>query len=172
MADKDSLEYERIEFSEVYHSVTQGPHKPVQAVIRDQQELQKLLPDIAVPLVDFGVKQLIVVALGDKPTSGYDVRITSVMYLTDRLQGRPPLTMVNYSDTEKGGPSDRQSSPIYLVSTRRLEGEGIQSRCREMIDVRTCALNDEAQRVDHIKFKEAFMSEKKSDPGKCSDWKA
>jgi hypothetical protein len=122
MADKDSLDYERIEFSEVYHSATQGPHKPVQAVIRDQQELQKLLPGVKVPSVDFGGKQLIVVALGEKPTSGYDVRITSVMYLTDRLQGRPPLTMVDYSDTEKGGPSDRQSRPIHVVSTRRLEG--------------------------------------------------
>lgn len=122
MADKDSLDYERIEFSEVYHSATQGPHKPVQAVIRDQQELQKLLPGVKVPSVDFGDKQLIVVALGEKPTSGYDVRITSVMYLTDRLQGRPPLTMVDYSDTEKGAPSDPQSRPIHVVSTRWLDG--------------------------------------------------
>jgi hypothetical protein len=123
VAEKDSLEYERIEFSEVYHSETQGPHNPVQAVIRDQQELQKLLPGLPVASVDFSKQQLIVVALGDKPTSGYDVRITSVMYLTDRLQGRPPLTMVNYRDTEKGGASDRQSRPIHVVSARRLEGE-------------------------------------------------
>ena len=123
MAEKDSLEYERIEFSEVYHSATQGPHKAVQAVIRDQQESQKLLPGVPVPSVDFADRQLIVVAPGEKPTSGYDVRITSVMYLTDRLQGRPPLTMVNYRDTEKGGASDRQSRPIHVVSTRRLEGE-------------------------------------------------
>lgn len=102
---------------------TLGPHKPVQAVIRDQQELQTLLPGVPVPSVDFVDKQLILVALGDKPTSGYDVHITSVMYLTDRLQGRPPLTMVNYSDTEKAGPSDRQSRPIHVVSTRRLAGE-------------------------------------------------
>ena len=95
----------------------------MQAVIRDQQELQTLLPGVPVPSVDFVDKQLILVALGDKPTSGYDVHITSVMYLTDRLQGRPPLTMVNYSDTEKAGPSDRQSRPIDVVSTRRLAGE-------------------------------------------------
>jgi hypothetical protein len=31
---------------------------------------------------------------------------------------------------------------------------------------------DEGRRTDHNKFKEASMSEKKSDPGKCSDWKA
>jgi len=83
--------YEHIEFSEVYHSATQAPHKPVQAVIPDQQELQKLLPDIPLPSVDFAGKQLIVVALDEKAMSGSDVRITSVMYLTDRLQGRPPL---------------------------------------------------------------------------------
>jgi len=121
--NREGLYPERVEFSEVYHSATQGPHKPVQAVIRDQEELQKLLPGIALPAVDFADKQLIAVALGDKPTSGYDVRITSVMYLTDRLQGRPPITMVNYSDAEKGGISDRQSRPIHVVSTRRLEGE-------------------------------------------------
>lgn len=123
MENREGLYPERVEFSEVYHSATQGPQKPVQAVIRDQEELQKLLPGIALPAVDFADKQLIAVALGDKPTSGYDVRITSVMYLTDRLQGRPPITMVNYSDAEKGGASDRQSGPIHVVSTRRLEGE-------------------------------------------------
>jgi hypothetical protein len=123
MAGQDSLDYERIEFSEVYHSVTQGPHKPVQAVIRDQEELQKLLPGIPVPAVDFADYQLIVIAIGDKPTSGYDVRIMSVMYLTDRLQGRPPLIMVNYRDTEKSGPLDRQSRPIHVIRTRRLEGD-------------------------------------------------
>jgi hypothetical protein len=123
MADKDGLEYERIEFSEVYHNATQGPDKPVQAVIREQQELQKLLPGVPGPSIDFSKQQLIVVALGEKPTSGYDVRITSVMYLTDRLQGRPPLTMIAYTDSEKGGASDRQSRPVHVVSTRRLEGE-------------------------------------------------
>lgn len=123
MADKDSLEYERIAFAEVYHTATQGPDKPLQAVIRDQAELQKLLPGMALPSVDFNTQQLIVVALGDKPTSGYDVRITSVMYLTDRLQGRPALTMIAYTDTEKGGPFDQQYRPIHVVSTRQLEGE-------------------------------------------------
>jgi hypothetical protein len=123
MTNREGLYPERVEFSEVYHSETQGPHKPVQAVIRDEDGLRKILPGVSLPSVDFGKQQLIVVALGDMPTSGYDIRITSVMYLTDRLQGRPPLTMVNYSDTEKGGASDRQSRPIHVVSTRRLEGE-------------------------------------------------
>lgn len=66
MADKDSLDYKRIEFSKVYHSATQGPHKPLQAVILDQQELQNLLPGLALPSIDFSKQQLIVVALGDK----------------------------------------------------------------------------------------------------------
>lgn len=122
MANKESLEYERIPFADVYHSATQGPGKPVQAVIRNQQELQKLLPGLPLPAIDFSQEQLIAVALGDKPTSGYDVRIVNVMYLTDRLQGRPPLTMVTYADTEKGGPSDLQCRPVHIVSTRRLEG--------------------------------------------------
>jgi hypothetical protein len=123
MANKDSLDYERIAFAEVYHSATQGPHTPVQAVIRDQQELQKLLPGLSLPAIDFSQQQLIAVALGDEPTSGDDVHVTSVMYLTDRLQGRPPLMMIAYTDAEKGGPSDLQCRPVHIVSTRRLVGE-------------------------------------------------
>lgn len=83
-----------------------------------------MLPGMSLPSIDFSKQQLIVVALGDKSTSGYDVRITSVMYLTDRLQSRPPLAMINYTNTEKGGPPDQQYRPIHVVSTRRLEGVG------------------------------------------------
>ncbi|MBA3916299.1 MAG: hypothetical protein H0X25_21125 [Acidobacteriales bacterium] len=123
MANREGLDYERIEFEEVYHSATQGPDKPVEALIRTEDELRKILPGVALPSVDFSEKQLIAVALGHKPTSGYDVRITSVMYFTDRLQGLPPLTSVSYTDTEKGGPLDQVCRPIHVVSTRRLEGE-------------------------------------------------
>src|SRR5690242_9851210 len=123
MSNSDSLDYERVQFSEVYHSSTQGPHKPVQALIRDQQELQKFLPDVSLPPMDFADKQLIVVALGDRATSGYDVRITSVIYFTDRLEGRPPLIQVTYADTEHGAAYDQQYRPIDVVSTPRLEGE-------------------------------------------------
>jgi hypothetical protein len=31
--------------------------------------------------------------------------------------------MIAYTDSEKGGPADRQSRPVHVVSTRRLEGE-------------------------------------------------
>jgi hypothetical protein len=123
LVSKEGLDYERVEFSEVYHSATQGPHKPLQAILRDAEDLRKALPDGPVPSVDFSKEQLIVVALGDKPTTGYDVRITSVMYFTDRLKNRPPLTMVSYSDQEKAGPSDLRCRPIQVVSTRRLEGD-------------------------------------------------
>lgn len=123
MPNKEGLYPQVVEFSDVYHSGTQGPDEPVQAVIRDQEQLRKLLPDILVPPVDFKEKQVIVVALGRRPTDGYDVRITSVMYITDRLQGRPPLTMIGYTDSEKGGLSDMVSKPIHIVSTRPLDGE-------------------------------------------------
>lgn len=123
MPNKDSLDYERIEFAEVYHTATQGPHKPVQAVIRSQQELEKLLPSVSMPSVDFADKQLIVVALGDKPTSGYDVRITGVMYSTDRLKGRPPLISVSYTDTEKGGSHDEQLRPFHVSARAGLRAK-------------------------------------------------
>jgi len=123
LAGHEGLDYERVEFSEVYHSATQGPHNPVQAVMCDEDELRKTLAGIAFVSVDFTKEIPIGVALGDRPTSRYDVRITSVMYLTDRLKNRPPLTIVTYTDQEKGGPFDQQYRPIHIVSTRRLEGD-------------------------------------------------
>lgn len=120
---RETLEYERVDCLEVYHSETQGPDKPVEAVIHDDEELRKALPGISLPTVDFSKQQLIAVALGDKTTNGYDVHITSVMYFTDRLQGRPSLTSITYSDTEIGGPLNQEYRPIHVVSTRRLQGD-------------------------------------------------
>lgn len=123
MIDRAGLYPESVDFTEVYHSTTQGPDRPVQAIIRTKDDLQKLLPGIPAPGIDFGKQQLIAVALGDQGVSVCDVRITSVMYLTDRLQGRPPLTIISYTDTEKEGSSGQPCRPVHVVSTRPLEGE-------------------------------------------------
>ena len=123
IARSGGLDFERIDFAQVYHSATEGPHEPVQAVIRNNDELRRILPEIALPAFDFANQQLIVAALGETSKSDSDVHITSVMYFTDRLQGRPPLISITYAATAKGGSINEQYRPIHVVSTRRLEGD-------------------------------------------------
>jgi len=119
------LGYEKIPFVNVLKSAFNGPKLAVQAAIKNANQYETLLSDILNPLpqVDFTREQLFLVAAGEQASNSFDVEITSVLYLSDRGQNRPDLSLVSFEEHNTGGLLHVITAPWHLVKTRLLAGE-------------------------------------------------
>ena len=116
---------ERIPFVNVLKSAYNGPKAAVQAAIRNSAQYQTVLGGILKPLppVDFTREQLYLVAAGEQTSNRFDVTITSVLYLADRGQNRPDLSLVYLEEEDTGGQLDVMTAPWHLVKTQLLADE-------------------------------------------------
>lgn len=118
------LEWERVPFETVFQgSRRTGPNRTETAVVHSSSDLSSKLPNITLPPVDFNTEELILVQLGKRLDNGYLVQIDEILYFTDRLEGRGPLTVVHYSEHRTPGRSDVLSYPLHVVKLRKLDGD-------------------------------------------------
>src|ERR1700719_508996 len=100
-----------------------GPTEPVQEAVHSAEELARVFGNGVPPALDFSKEQAIVVALGEKPTSGFSVRITSIVYFTDRGGDLPPLLSVTYATKTGSRRSDVMTRPFHAVKLEKLAGQ-------------------------------------------------
>jgi hypothetical protein len=122
-----------IKFETIYQGA-EGPRNAVHAVIQSQKQLDATLPNsaqlgIKPGTIDFKEQQLIIVGLGERPTTGYKAVIEAVTYFTDRNEGPeahknlPSLTVVTYTEFKPGGISgDMVTYPAHIIKTQNLTG--------------------------------------------------
>jgi hypothetical protein len=73
--------------------------------------------------VNFGVEELIVVGLGQRPSNAYLVGIDSVLHFTDQLGQSSVSTLVHYSEHVTQGGADALTYPSVCVGLRKLSGD-------------------------------------------------
>jgi hypothetical protein len=105
-----------------------GQPQPVQMIIRDFRTWEivwnTVHPDQPVPVINFDATQVVVIGLGERPSTGYNLRIDCV-----QQENSPsgPTTMVVYTE-EQPGPDCNVlwviTSPYQMVVTPKTEGEG------------------------------------------------
>lgn len=102
-----------------------GPKVPVRVAIKDAESCRRLLGDILNPLptVDFTKDQLFLVAAGEQTSNSFDVEITEIRNLSDRLGNRPNLTFVYFEEKTTGGQLDVITAPWHVVKTCHLDGD-------------------------------------------------
>jgi hypothetical protein len=113
-----------------------GPSTAANGVIRDEDGLRRLRrrhADLLIGWADFAKEQLIFVALGEREP-GSEVQIMAVSHISDRGEGRGPLTEVAYREKTAGTPApyDETSnpSPIHVIKVKKLEGDTVFSKGR------------------------------------------
>jgi hypothetical protein len=116
------LDYSVISFTTIGEG-NAGPKQAVQGAVHSAEELARVFSSGTPPAVDFSKEQAVVVALGEKPTSGFSVRITSIVYFTDRGGDLPPLLSVTYAMKSGKQSSDVMTRPFHAVKVEKLEGE-------------------------------------------------
>lgn len=118
------LEWERVPFETVYQgSRSSGPSETETAVVRSSSDLHSKVPNLSLPRIDFDSQEAIVVQLGKRPDNGYLVQIDEILYFTDRLGGKGPLTTVRYSEHRTAGRLDVETYPLHIVKLINLDGE-------------------------------------------------
>ncbi|HEY6969545.1 MAG TPA: hypothetical protein VJA94_10095 [Candidatus Angelobacter sp.] len=127
MLAKDGLYWERIPFQTLYQG-NRGPKKLTTIVAHSKPELLNALPDIKDTGIDadninFAKDEVIIVGLGERPDNGSLVQIDQILYFTDRLKGRGPLTSISYGEHRTTGILDVLTYPVHVVKSRRLDGE-------------------------------------------------
>lgn len=127
---KIGLDWERVPFETLYQG-TRGPAKRTSIVAHSKSDLMANLPDAAQTnpdpnKVDFNTEEVIVVGLGERQDNGYMIKIDEILYFTDRMAGRGPLTSVSYSEHRTSGRSDVLTYPTHIVKLRKLEGTDVQ----------------------------------------------
>jgi hypothetical protein len=127
---KIGLDWERIPFEGLYQG-TRGCVKPTAAVVRSKNDLVANLPNIAQTgidpdKIDFENEEVIIVGLGERPDNGYMVQIDEILYFTDRMKGRGPLTSVSYSEHRTTGRLDLLTYPVHVVKLRKLDGTEVE----------------------------------------------
>lgn len=158
----DALQVHEVPFETLVQETSSGLVEPCDLVIRDQKTWDELwprvttcrVPDPAVPRewpvdpktkwvpppspeVDWSAGMVVLVALGFRPTMGYDLEI-------DRIGVRGSVLMVHAVETEPGDLTfEMVSHPVHAVTTPPFEGE-----VEVTIDVRQgetgdCGLRDD-----------------------------
>jgi len=83
-----------------------GFHRPVEKIIRDKQSWnnfwQELHPGKPVPPIDFASRQIVVVMLGERPSTGFKLHIDCVKQIKSPDSSRPPFTHVDYVEEVPG----------------------------------------------------------------------
>jgi hypothetical protein len=122
---KSSFAPEEILFTTVY-SGPGGRRSSGNGVIHTLAELNQAFPDFPFgSMVDLNKYDLIYVALGARPTSGYKAEITEVMHITDRsgILSRPPTNEVAYREIPDRPPTrDQIVYPMHLIKLQKLYG--------------------------------------------------
>jgi hypothetical protein len=73
--------------------------------------------------VKFPADEVIVVALGSRPTPGYTAQITEVLYLPGTSTGQPGQTGISYHEIAPTGPTtDQITNPMRVIKLKHLDG--------------------------------------------------
>jgi len=115
------LDFSTISFTTIGEG-NAGPKPPVQEAVHSAEELARVFGSGTPPALDFSKEQAIVVALGEKPTSGFGVKITSIVYFTGRGGDLPPLLSVTYATKTGNRRSDVMTRPFHAVRLEKLAG--------------------------------------------------
>lgn len=158
----DALQVHEVPFETLVQEASSGLVEPCHLVIRDQETWDELwprvttarMPDPAVPRkwpvdaetkwvpppspeVDWSAGMVVLVALGFRPTRGYDLEI-------DRIGVRGSVLVVHAVETEPGDVTfEMASHPVHAVTTPPFDGDvevTIDVRQREIGD---CGLPDD-----------------------------
>ena len=109
-----------------------GPREAKNGVIRNGDELQRILPTLAPILKDrinFEKEELIFVALGKRKSRGYEARIRSITLGSHRNDGISPFVEVSYAEyftpvpPPEGAKEMEPSFPVHVVKTKKLDGD-------------------------------------------------
>lgn len=121
-----------IEVRELAAGLHGGPSEPTEAVISNPERLTAVWPAAAErPAIDFSREAVILVALGQRPTGGYEVEITTV-------QARGDTAVVLYVERRPGPrcmTTQALTSPYHIVAIApppgsvRFEGETLTREC-------------------------------------------
>jgi hypothetical protein len=120
------LYWERVPFETIYQG-NRGPKIAKTGILRSSSDQASQLPDVDLGNVDFDREEVIFVGLGARPSNGYMVQISQILYLTDRgPKFNGPLTVVDYSEYTTAGKSDVETYPLHIIKLRKLEGTETQ----------------------------------------------
>ena len=123
----EGLDPEIMKFTSLYQGPG-GPRTPTHAVVHSKNQLLSIVPNAAAlginpNQIDFENEEVIIVGLGQRPSSGYKIEIKSVVYCTDRGGTLPPLTLVNYSEETPGEiAEDVLTFPAHAIKLKKLAG--------------------------------------------------
>jgi hypothetical protein len=121
------LNPETIPFTNLYQGPN-GPTNGTQAVIHSANQLLGILPSAGKDMIDpskinFDQGEVVLVGLGERKDSSAKVEIQSIVYLTDRGNNLPALTLINYREIMVGGVIlDVLSHPVHVVKLKKLVG--------------------------------------------------
>lgn len=118
----EGLNPEEISFTTLYQG-GEGPRQAIHAVLHSQAQFDAVFQGFpASPAeLNFEKNQVLVVADGPRPTTGYVVSIDAVLYLVDRMEDRPPLLLIAYSESKQGpATGDVVTYPVHVVVTEKL----------------------------------------------------
>lgn len=119
VARDGSAQGSAIEVRDLAAGVHGGPSEPAEAVISNPERLASIWPATgAPPEIDFSEETVIFVALGQRPTGGYEVEITTV-------QARGDTTLVHYVERPPGPgcmTTQALTSPYHIIAVASVPG--------------------------------------------------
>ena len=104
-----------------------GPDEAINSRFVSEQQLQSIMPNLQQLLdrgitIDWTKEDIIIVALGKKPTSGWKVEIRQVLRLEDAGPGHPDVANVYYRETKPSAASnDVITSPAHAIKIQKLD---------------------------------------------------
>lgn len=136
MADPNFPQSHPIKFRNVFRG-TGGPQVVINEVIDDADELKEYADscktdgdNIRNQQVDFKKERLIAVAIGERPTSGFEVEIVAVTQVTGGFVGLQ--TIVSYVERAPRGPAGQMLTyPHHIVRAKNVMGVVIYRRISE-----------------------------------------
>ncbi len=121
----ETLYPSNVEFVTVFDSA-QGLKTKENGVIKSQKELDATFGELAFSFsskTDFATHEIVFVALGMRPTSGYKVAIKSIVHLSDVGKGYSESTEVSYAESTEGNTHlDVLTFPTHAVAILIQEG--------------------------------------------------
>jgi hypothetical protein len=105
-----------------------GPKNATHAVVHSANQLLDILPNAGQDQIDpgkinFAQEEVVIVGLGERKDSSAKVEIQSIVYLTDRGNNLPSLTLINYREILVGGVIlDVLTHPVHVVKLQKLDG--------------------------------------------------
>ena len=121
---REKLDFREVPFTTIFQA-SQGLKETKNGVIHSAQDLKATLPFLPSDTkVDFSKEEVIFVALGERPTGGFEAEISGIMYFWDRLKKLPNLADVTYQEQKPSGPvADVVTFPMHVVKCEKLDGD-------------------------------------------------